>query len=205
MLIGELINRVNSVINRGVNTDNDIISNQLIYNKLKAYRTILVRQMLNQNQILSPNYYQTINVDLKPVIYNGMRILVCGKPIPKLCVSNYGVAVQYINNNGIKLDIINPNRARYFNRGSKYVSNKPSCFFDSDKVYVVNNILMKDINVSAIFEDVLNAFGYSYWIDNYMQYDFCIGDSIVDSLIKLCISDINGTGQENTQQQEAEQ
>lgn len=202
MTIGELINRVQFIFNQGVNTDDNPVSNQLIYNKIKTYRSTLVRQMINSNQYIGNNYYQNIVVDLKPVIYNGMRVLYSDS-IPRFCVSNYLQAIQYVYNDGIKLDVINPNRAKYFRSGSKYVNNKPTCFFDRDQVYIINNILMKHINISAIFEDVIDAYRYNNNnLYDYMSLDACIGDSIADSIIKLCISDINGSQEKNQQQGE---
>lgn len=205
MTIGELIQRVNFILNAGVQTDESPISNRLIYNKLKGFRAMIVRQMYNQNQFISSYFYQTLKgIKLKATTFNGMQLMVTDKVLPKPCTSNFGEAIQYVHLASMKLDIINPNRAKYLIEGSRYTGTKMCCFFHDDKIYVTNTILARSIDVSAIFEDVIEAYLFNEPenVTDYMGLNFHIGDGIVDNLVKLSIQDIYGGMQQQQQQQE---
>lgn len=206
MTIGQIIQRVNFILNSGVQTDENLVSNRLIYSKLKGFRAMIVRQMYNQNQFISSYFYQTLkSIKLEPTSFNGMRLLVTQGNIPKPCTSNFGEAIQYVHFDGLKLDIINANRARYLLKGSKYTGDKICCFFDENKIYVCNDILGRSIDISAIFEDVIEAHVYNNRdIIDYMDLDFHIGEGIVDNLVKLSIQDISGYLQQQQQQYEGQ-
>lgn len=193
MKIGEIIHRINFILNAGVQTDDSPVSNRLLYSKLKGFRAMIVRQMYNQNQFISSYFYQTLyRIPLEPTKLNGMSLLMTRDKIPKPCTSNFGEAIQYVHLGGIKIDIININRAKYLISGNKYCNSKICCFFDNDKIYVTNTILAKSIDISAIFEDVIQAHLYNdSEVYDYMDLDFHIGDGIVDNLVKLSIQDIN--------------
>lgn len=207
MTIGKIIGRVSFLLNQGVLTDDSLISNRLIYDKLKCNRSMIVKQMLNQKQGISNSYYQTLrDVKLEPSSFNGMQILCSEYEMPHICNSNFGEAIQFVHIGGLKVDIVSPNRAKYVVRGNKYSGNRVCCFINDYKIYVCNNIIAKSLDINAIFEDVIEVYKHNdKEIYDYLDLDFHINDALADSLVRLSIQDLYAGQPQQQQQQEAEE
>lgn len=208
MLIKELIQRIQSLYSKGVQSDDSRLTSRHIYNKLITVRSKLVSQQAKKKQKISQWNYQTINcVELIKVASHecpclppkGCEILRTKYALPKLLVGLSSHLIQSVTSveRSIKIDEVSFNAVNA-QRGNKYTSNKINFFLYQDHIYIISTIKLKAISITALFEDPIEVKKYKTLCDcedcndciDYLEEDFPIDNDLIDTTIELSINEL---------------
>lgn len=171
MIIGEAIQRVQSLYSKGVQSDDTRLSRRHIYSVLLSIRNLLFVQKANKRQPISQWNYQTINcVELiKAEPYEcpclpsiGCVILRTKEPLPKPLT---GLINGHLIQSVTSLDgsiIYSPTtwEDKKYKKGSKYTANKPDYYIRDNYLYITTKKGPKAITITGIFEDPVEVKNY---------------------------------------------
>lgn len=210
MKLEDIIQRVQSLYSKGVESDDSRLSRRHIYNKLLTTRSKLISQEAKKKQKISQWNYQTLYcVELIEVPKHecpcippiGCNLLRSKNPLPEPITGFSDDLIQSVSSidREIKLDRITINAVKNL-RGNKYTYNKPNYFIQSDYLYVTTYSLIKQLVVIGLFEDPIEAAKYESICDectnctdcsecpdcfDYLNFDFPIDNDMIDVLIEL--------------------
>lgn len=209
MLIGEIIQRVQSLYSKGVESDDSRLTARHIYNKLLTVRTRLLHQESNKKRILSQWNYQTLpcvelievpahNCPCIPPI--GCDILRSKYKLPKPINTIFGDLIQSVTSidRSIKIDRVSIN-AINAQKGNKYTSRKIQYFIQDGFLYISTPTKIKWVSVVGLFEDPLEAEEFKNYCDedctdcgcrDYLNEDFPIDSNLIDVLIELSLNEL---------------
>ena len=212
MLLGELIQRVQSLYSKGVQSQSTRLRNRHIYNKLLTVRAKLISQEVKRKQKLSPQNFQTLFcVELIEVPTHecpcippvGCNIIRSKHKLPKFLSGLNGHIIQSVTNidNSVKLDEITLNAVKHL-KGNKYTSNKNNYFIHNGYLYLTEYTKMRVVNLTALFEDPISILtfenycngDYSNTGDNkcidYLNMEFPIDLDMIDVLIEFSLQEL---------------
>lgn len=171
MFIKELIQRVQSLYSKGVQSDDSRLSSRHIYNKLLSTRAKILTQKINKRQPISQWAYQTLPCVemisalpsecpcLPPV---GCKILKSKYPLPAPLVGHMnGHVLQSVTS--IEGSIIFSETTwekKKYAVGNKYTAKKPDFFIRNNYLYITTKTAPKVIAVTGLFNDPLEAAKY---------------------------------------------
>ena len=202
----ELIQRVQSLYSKGVQSDDTRLSSRHIFNKLTTVNNSLIFKKLARGESLSNNFYLTLNLNvipseifedlcLDPVTCNIYRTE-C--EIPKIqFFKNKPLVKSLVSLDGfVKFNYTTFENAKYL-KGNKFTHNKQWYFFKDGYIYFIHSMKMKKIRLTAIFENVEKVFTYTC-NSNYnncvdmTDIDFPTDDDLVDVIIQASIQELIG-------------
>jgi len=168
MLIKEIIQRVQSLYSKGVQSDDSRLSSRHIFSVLISLRSTLLTQKINKKQSVSQWNYQTLNcVELiKAMPYEcpclpqvGCEILRTKHKLPKpLQGLMDGHMLQSVTSLEGSVTFSKTTwRAKKYKRGSKYTSNKPDYFIRDEYLYVTSKKGARFISIEGLFEDFIEV------------------------------------------------
>lgn len=212
MKVEEIIQRVQSLYSKGVQSDDTRLSSRHIYSVLLSVRSMLITQKINKRQFLSRWIYQTLNcVELiKAEPYEcpclpsiGCEILRTKFPLPKPLS---GLIQGHIIDSVTSLDgsIIYSEttwKAKKYKKGNKYTADKPDYYIKDDYLYITTSRGPKAIAISGIFEDPVEVESYPNICGNEdckecidcgsaLSKDFQIDKDMERSLIQLASEEL---------------
>ena len=171
MIIKEMIQRVQSLYSKGVQSDDTRLSSRQIYSKLLTGRSRLITQKINKRQQVSQWVYQTLDcVEMvKALPYEcpclpavGCQILKTKFPLPiPLTGLQDGHVIQSVTSveGSIKFSETNWDKKRY-SAGAKYTSNKPDFYIRDNHLFITSKGAPKVISITGLFEDPLEVQAY---------------------------------------------
>ena len=180
MKIGEIIQRVQSLYQKGVESDDSRLSNKHIYNKLISSRAYLISQIFKKRFNVSEMNYQRlkcielITVDAHecnclPSTFK--KILRSKYKIPKIVDNGSGLAIRLVadNNNKVisKTDSSSLSRITY----NKFTGIQPYYAIYNDYLYIINIKLLKVVNIEAIFEDPISVYRFTTYCSDKNDVD----------------------------------
>ena len=167
MKTGEVIERSESLYNKGTVAANSRLSKRHIYSALLTARSILIRQQSNKNQSISQWVYQTLPcVELIPapvhecpcIPTNGCVILRTKYKLPKPISDIEGSLIQSITSLDGKIIFSETTlENQKYELGNKYTAKKPKFFINNGYAYITVLTLLKAVTISLITEDFLEA------------------------------------------------
>lgn len=208
MQVRELIQRVQSVYSKGVESDDSRLSSRHIYNKLLTVRSRLISQEAKKKQKISPWNYQTLHcVELITVPKHecpclppiGCEILRSRYVLPKPLNGINGELIKSVTtiDRTLKIDEIAMN-AINFQKGNKYTSKKVNYFIQEGYLYIITPTKMKALSITGLFEDPIQVEIFQGLCDcqdctqciDYYATDFPIDSSLIDALIELTLQEV---------------
>ena len=210
MLVGELIQRIQSLYSRGVQSDNTRLSPRHIYNKLLTVRGKLLYQKANKKQKFNDWDYQVLPcVELIEVGKHecsclppiGCKILRSKEKLPKpiSCMDNYYIkSVSSID--GSIMYSRTTYKAKKYESGNKYTSYFPDFYIRNEYMYITYKSGPRIISIEGIFEDPVEVSKFPSYCDSdctdcedcrsNMDIEFPLSDELVDTLIEMSINEL---------------
>lgn len=212
MKIEELIQRVQSLYSKGVQSDDSRLTSRHIYNKLTTVRAKLVTEEAKKNQIINNWNYQTLPcVELVkaaphecpclPAI--GCDILKSRYELPKP-ITDLGKhiihSVTSLDRTGsISYSMIDFNQLKYI-YANKYTSKNPVYWIRNNYLYTSYIEGPKVVAVTLLAEDPLQAKQFPSFCDEScvdcqdctspLDLEFPIDNDKIDVLIELCVNEL---------------
>ena len=211
MKVQEIIQRIQSLYSKGVQSDDTRLTSRHIYNKLITVRARLVSQEAKKKQRISRWNYQTLPcVELIEVSAHDCP---CLPPIGCMMVrSKYKLpkplsgldknliqSVQTIDR-GLKIDEITMNAMNSL-RGNKFTSKKLNFFIQDGYLYITVPTKIRIVSVTGLFEDPLEVKKFPNFCQtedcvdcgeclDFTKEDFPIDNDMIDALIELSLTEL---------------
>ena len=209
MLVKELIQRVQSLYSKGVESDDSRLSSRHIYNKLLSVRSRLISQQAKKKQRVSQWNYQTIPcIELVKVPAHdcpclppiGCEILRSKYKLPAPLSGLSDDLIDWVRSieKSIKIDRITIN-ALTAQKGNKYTAKKLQFFIENEYLYISTPSNLKVVAMRALFEDPIEAEQFKGYCDedctdcdciDYLGYEFPIDTDLVDTLIEMAVKEV---------------
>lgn len=211
MLIGEIIQRVQSLYSKGVQSLDNRLMDRHIYNAMLSVRSKLLTQKLNKKQKLSAWDYQTIPCielekasahDCPCVPEIGCQILKSVAPLPKPLTGLNHSFIQSVTSldGSLVFSEISWKEIKY-KKGSKYTKYKPDFFIRNEHLYVITKSAPKVLTLVGLFEDPLQVMNFPSFCpeedcvdcvdcESYLDKEFPLEDSVIQTLIELCVNEL---------------
>lgn len=215
MIIGELIQRVQSLYSKGVQSDDSRLTSRHIYNKLLTVRSKLISQQAKKKQKVSQWNYQTITCAklieapvhecacLPPI---GCEILRTELPIPEVMTDLGEHLIQSVTsiNGEVIYDEISWKEKKY-KASNRYTANKPDYYIRGQEDKYIYITQRKNVPViiaiTALFEDPLAALSYGSDFcadcedvvidcESPLDKNFPIDLDMVDTLIEITVQEL---------------
>lgn len=210
MLVGELIQRVQSLYSKGAESDDSRLTRRHIYNKLLTVRSTLIFNKLNKNQYISQWNYQTLPcVELILVEGNdcpcvtpiGCQILRSKEKLPKPINSISKHIIQSVTSiDGSIIFSETSFRGKKWNADDKYTGNTPDYFIKDNYLYITTTRKLKLVTIIGLFNDTVEVDNFPSYCDGTtpptscdtspMELEFNIDEDLVDTLVELSIKEL---------------
>jgi hypothetical protein len=212
MVIGEVIQRVQSLYSKGAQSDDSRLMSRHIYNKMLSTRSLLIFNKINKKQFMSKwNYTILPCVELIEVSGSdcpcipapGCKILRSKHPLPKPMnsISGYIIdVVMSIDGSTIfhEVTYIQKN----WRSDDKYTSRKPDYFIKDDYLYITSTRKLKAVTVIGLFADPVEAENYPSYCDdkgeevpecdsNPKDIAFPIDEEMIDALVEMTVRELS--------------
>lgn len=209
MKVKEIIQRIQSLYSKGVNSDDSRLSNRHIYNKILTVRARIISQEAKKKQKISAWNYQTIHcIELIQVEAHecpclpplGCKILRSKFKLPQPLSGLSGDLIKSITSidRSIKIDEMTPTSMKY-QKGNKYSSKKITYFIEDGYIYISTPTNLKVISMTALFEDPIEVNKFQGLCEDcvdcnkctdYLESEFPIDNDLIDALIELSFNEI---------------
>ena len=211
MIIREILQRVQSLYSKGVQSDDSRLSFRHIYSKVLTSRDKLMTQKINKRQLISQWNYQTINcVELvKAQPYEcpclpavGCEILKTKYPLPKpLTGLLEGHVLQSVTSlDGSVVFSKTTWENKKYKKGSKFTKAKPDYYIRGDYLYITTKSSPRYISVTGLFEDPLEVLKYPnscekecedcYDCISPLDRDLPIDKNMVETLVEMAAQEL---------------
>lgn len=233
MILGELIQRIQSLYSKGVQSDDSRLSSRHIYSKIVTVRSTLLSQKSKNKQKISDWNFQTLSciemIDVKPhecpcAPYPDCSTIKRSKhKIPKIMSDYNGNLIDYVMSiDGSKrFDYTNRNELMFI-KGNKYTSTSNRYILDKDYIYLYGRDTPKVIQMRALFDDPIEAMEFESLCpsqndescSDIFQMEFPFDSTSIDTFVQLTVQELitffgqrpqddRNDGQDSGQQQQA--
>lgn len=207
MKISEIIQRVQSLYSKGVQSDDSRLSNRHIYNKLVSVRNRLMSQKVNKNQKLSQWSYQPIPcielikapIHECPCVPKGNCVVLRSKyKLPKPIPSIEKDVIQSVTtlDGSIKFDPTTFENEKYA-KGNKYTSNKPEFYIRDEYLYITYYKALEVVTLTGIFSDPLEVYNFPSFCgetckdcESFLDKNFYIDSDLVEPMIEISLQEL---------------
>jgi len=208
MLIGELIQRIQSLYSKGSQSDDSRLTPRHIYNKLVGVRSRLLAEELKVKQKLNAWNYQTL--PCVELIKTPQHECVCIPPLgclflrtkhqlPKTFTGKDKPLIQAVTSiNGDTIFSETTWLEKKYKHYNKYTANKPDYYIKNNYLYITSHSELKLISITAIFEDPLDAYKFPSYCplevydecESIFDKEFPIDSDKIDMLIEFSINEL---------------
>lgn len=208
MLVSEVIQRIQSLYSRGVQSQDSRLRARHIWNKLLTTRSKLLVQTANKNQSISQWTYQTIPcIELiKAASYEcpcvppaGCFLLRSKHPIPEPVVALKGNLIQTVSSidGTLVIDKTSFTNSKYAS-GNKFTSNKPQYFLYNKYLFITITKLLKVIQVTEIVENPEDAWNFPSFCEedcvdccmSILDRQFPLDTDTIDTAIQMTANEL---------------
>tara|TARA_R110000772_G_scaffold261973_1_gene380809 strand:+ start:401 stop:1141 length:741 start_codon:yes stop_codon:yes gene_type:complete len=209
MITEEIVQRIQSLYSKGVQSDDSRLTSRHIYNKLLTVRSKLLSQMANKRQLISQWNYQTIPcVELvKAPIHEcpcappmGCEIYKTTQELPEPLSKLDSHMLQSVTSidGSIIYDEIGWKEAKY-KAGNKYTATKPDYILRSKYLYVIQRKGATVIAITGLFEDPFAVTQYPSSCGDCTDCDSCaspldiefpIDNDMIDTLVEMAAQEL---------------
>jgi len=206
MIIGEIIQRIQSLYSSGVESDDTRITSRHIWNKLKTVRSRVLSQKLGANEKIGEANYQTLPcVELIPVEQHecpclppiGCEILRTKYKVPTILTSNSNYGIYHVTSlDGETVFSEITWVWKKYRSHSKYTSKKPDFFFKDGYMYVTVLKRIKAVIITALFDDPIEAYRFENYCGNLYDctsnydFDLPLEYKFIDNTISLSVQEL---------------
>lgn len=211
MLIKEIIQRIQSLYSKGVQSDDSRLTDRHIYNKMVTVRAKLISQEAKKRQKVNQWSYQTINcIELiKAPVHEcpclppfGCEILKSKYPIPKPLTDLNQHLIQSVTtvDGSVIFSEIGWVEKKY-KSANKFTGNKPDYYIRNNYLYITHKSGLKVITLTGLFDDPIEADNYPSLCPDCkdckdcispLDKEFPIDNDMVDTLIDMCKEELIG-------------
>jgi hypothetical protein len=207
MLIRELIERVTSIYHQGVRNYYTRLSNKRIYSIANSARTLLLIQIANKKQTISPFNYEIL--PCVPMEIIDTSSCPCEIPInciilrstirlPKILTGINGLIIQNVTlTDGTLINSSSVNSVKYV-QYNKYTGRNPYYFIHDNYLYIINLQHIRYVTVTAIFEDLLDKkidfqCGANHNRCTYtpLNEKFTIDENLISTIVQMVVQEIS--------------
>ena len=213
MTVGEIIQRIQSMYSKGVQSDDSRLTARHIYNKIVTVRAKLVSEKSKKKQKISQWNYQTlpcVELEIAPIHEcpcippAGCKILKTKYPLPKPLTNLNAHLIQSVTSldGSIVYSEIGWTEKKYksFN---KYTADKPDYFIRNNYLYITHKNGPKIITITGLFEDPLEVESYPSYCPSDdckggecndcvspLDKEFPIDDDLLDTLVEMSFNEL---------------
>lgn len=213
MILRDIIQRVLSLYNKGLQSDDNRLKPRHVYNKLVTVRSLLLYQKSNKRQSISSWAYQTLPCVemIKAPLHecpcippSGCTTMRSKYPIPEIISDINSPMLNSVTN--LDGDLIFSKSSwseKKYKKGNRYTSNKPDYFFKDNYLYTTSKDVPVAILIEAVFRDPIKAKEFpSFCKENcedcqdctsMLDMDFPLDSSLEESLINLTVEELVNT------------
>lgn len=181
--VGEIIQRVQSIYSKGIQSDDSRLSNRHIFSKAQGVRTTLLTRQFDKKQLINQWNYQVLQVKLiKASLHGidclpsmGLDVLRSSSKIPKPLTSLDSHIIQSVTtiDSGTRYPEKKWGTFNYL-KGNKFTNNTPFFFIKDEYLYLVNAKNIELVFITAVFENILEVYNFQGLccddIDNCLSY-----------------------------------
>lgn len=210
MKVSEVIQRIQSLYSKGVESDDSRLSRRHIYNKMLSVRSKLISQEAKKKQRISQWNYQTIPCVklikvpahqcpcLPPI---GCSVLRSEYRLPGPLTGFVDDLIQSVTSieRSVKIDRITINAVNV-QKGNKYTSKKTNYFIQDGYLYITTPSKLKVVSVIGLFEDPIEVENFKGYCDesctdcvdcgDYMENEFPLDSDMIDTLVELVVQEL---------------
>lgn len=203
MKISEIIQRIQSLYSKGVESDDSRLTNRHIYNKILTIRTRLIAEDRINNRKISPWNQDTLSCvevisipayECPCILPPSCKTVLRSKEKLPKAIDGMLTSINSVENS-IKIDLVNKNSARYIS-SNKYTGNKVNAFIEEDYLYIIRETSIGVIQVRGVFEDPIQVDLFNLTCnpetscDAITEKEFSLETSKIDRLIEMCVREI---------------
>jgi len=208
MLVGELIQRIQSLYSKGVQSDDSRLTSRHIYNKLVGARARILSEELKVKQKLGNWNYQTLPCvelietpkhECACLPTQGCNYLRTKEKLPKTFTGKDKPIIQSVTT--IDGNIIFSETTwleKKYKKFNKYTSNKPDYYIKNNYLYITSNSDLRIISITAVFENPLDVYKFPSYCptefydecESIFDKEFPIDSDKTDMLIELSINEL---------------
>lgn len=206
MIIKDIIQRIQSLYSKGVQSDDSRLSDRHIYNKMVTVRSKLISQQHNKKQKINQWNYQVLNcvelIKAEPhecpcIPPMGCEILRTKHKIPKPLTGLNSHLIQSVTN--VNGDVIFSEiswESKKYKSSNKYTADKPDYYVRNGYIYITHKTGIKLISITGLFDDPLEAENFPSMCkencndcndcESFLDKEFAIDNDLIDTLIDIC-------------------
>lgn len=209
MNTGEIIQRIQSIYSKGVQSRSTRLSPRHIYSKMLTTRSKLISQEAKSKQKINQWSYQTLNCIelveaplhecpcLPPV---GCTILKSKYPLPKPLTDYNSHLIQSVTS--IEGDVIfnevSWTEKRYKSK-SKFTANKPDYFIRNNYLYITHRSGLKVVSITGVFQNPFEVLKFPSLCEDCkscidclspLEMEFPIDEDSIDTLVELSLIEL---------------
>ena len=210
MVVGEIVQRVQSLYSKGVKSDDSRLMSRHIYSKMLSVRSLLIFNKINKRQFLSLWNYTTIpcvkmirvdQTECPCLVAPGCQILRSETKLPKPSnsINRYLIdSVTSVDGSVIFAEV--SYLRKNWRAFDKYTSKKPDFFIKDEYLYISVTRKLKAVTVIGVFADPIEAESYPSYCGegdgatcpaHPMEMEFSIDEEMVDALVELTVQEIS--------------
>ena len=209
MIVAEIIQRVQSLYSKGVESSDSRLMRRHIYNKMLTVRALLFYNKINKRQFISKYNYSILPcVELISVSGNdcpcdvstGCEVLRTKEKLPKPINNLNGYIIDSVMSIDGKI-IFNEvtYKSKIWRKGDKYSPNRPDYFIKDDYIYITSTRKLKVISIMGLFADPIEASLFATACDTDeenacptypLDMEFPIDSELVDALVELTVQEL---------------
>ena len=213
MLVGEIIERIESLYSKGVSSDDSRLSSRHVYSKMLTVRARIVSQQLKSKRKLSDWAYSILPcVELIRVPRNEctcLEIVGCDvwrtkEKLPRTFADNSKHIIEYVMSidSSMRIEEISPSGVLYL-KGNKYTANKPRYVIENGYLYFPVKDNPGIVRIKLVCEDPIEAEKFPSYCGEkcadseecveckaVTDFEFNIDADLLESLISLTIIEL---------------
>lgn len=202
----EVIQRVQSLYSKGVQSDDSRLSKRHIFNKVISVRSKLISQGAKKRQKVSQWNYQVLPcVELIEVPEHqcpcvppvGCKIYRTKEPIPDVMVDLNRHLIQSVTSiDGSHIFSETTWFAKKYKSADKYTGSKPDYFVRDGYIYITNRTKIKYISITALFEDPEDVWNFPSACEEVedctspLDREFPMDNDLVDTMIEMSVQEL---------------
>ena len=207
MIVAEVIQRVQSLYSKGVQSDDTRLTNRHIYNKLRTVRSKLLGQKAKEKQKISQWNYQVlpciemgvVSVHECPCVPNdGCTFLRSIYPIPRVLTDLNRHLIQSVTTlDGKTVFDFTTWEGVKNQKGDKYTSTAAKFFIRNEYLYITSNKELEVLTLTALFADIIDVQNFKSYCTpeqvictSPLDMEFPIDDELLDNLIAMASDEL---------------
>lgn len=217
MITKEIVQRVQSLYSKGVQSDDSRLTSRNIYNKMITVRSKLISQEAKKNQTTSQWNYQTLDcIELiKALPYEcpcqpavGCEIYRTKEKLPRPLTDLNGHLIQSVTNvtGSIVYDEITW-KDKKDKQYEKYTSARPDYYIRNEYMYITQKKGAEVISITGLWDDPWVAYNYPSSCSatsevtclSPLDMDFPIDGDMIDTMVELAVKELVIVFQEGLQ------